>query len=94
MGGGVRQAFRLARANVAGAVAARPAAVLVLSVCGGVCAMLAGMGHSWRRVFKVSADRVAWAGWCVSNQPAFTTVFPATAFESEGDRTRGYQFYL
>ena len=53
MGGGVRQAFRLARANVAGAVAARPAAVLVLvlSVCGGVlvfdgvCAMLAGMGR-------------------------------------------------
>ena len=49
----IRQAFWLARSNVMGTVAARPAAVVVmiLSVCGtvlvfdGICAMLAGMGR-------------------------------------------------
>ncbi len=53
MGGRFRQACWLAKANVMGTVAARPAAVavMVLSVCAsvlvfdGICAMLAGMGR-------------------------------------------------
>lgn len=51
MGGGLRQAFWLARANVMGTVAAKPAAVVVMVlsvgasvlVFEGICAMLAGM---------------------------------------------------